>query len=68
MVLNIPNKSLLMYDSTYVLKHHVGVTHNDMLDQVLVKQIISLYSKCMGGNNLVVRLLSGIVQHVMVIA
>lgn len=32
-----------MYDSIYVLKHHAGATHNDMLDQVLVKQIISSF-------------------------
>jgi len=32
-----------MYDSIYVLKHHDGATHNDMLDQVLVKLIISSF-------------------------
>lgn len=30
-----------MYDSIYVLKHHDGATH--MLDQVLVKLIISSF-------------------------
>ena len=32
-----------MYDSIYVLKHHDGATHNDRLDQILVKQIISSF-------------------------